>query len=495
MIVSAGPGHGTVRILTEEDSAKDDQPGDGSGIFQRLLSKLSLSYGLYVLQTMVPVLLVSGLVVFAAMHFLRPAPPDKITIASGPAGSRFESFADDYRKILARSGVKATVLVTKGSLDNLERLSAPNSRVDVALVQSGISCTSAADTDLRSLGSVAYQPLTVFYRSPKPIERLSELKGRRIAIGPEGSGTEALALALLKANEIVPHESTTLLDLEGEAARAALLQARADAIFLTGDSASSATIREMLHAPGIRLFDFPQADAYVRRFHYLNKLDLPPGAFDLGENLPPEHITMLAPTVELVARQGLHPALSDLLIEAATEVHGRATVLQNAGQFPTPVLHDLPVSEDAARYYKSGKSLLYRYFPFWLATLLSRTFVVLLPTFFVVIPALRYLPALYNWRIRSRINRRYKQLMALERQSLGELSPGQRAALLARLADIEKAVIALKMPGSHAEQLYVFRQHMQFVRDNLLRSTEEESVRTGSALSGSVVPAPGASLP
>jgi TRAP-type uncharacterized transport system substrate-binding protein len=482
-------------MLADEESAKDDPTGDGRSLLQRLLPKLSLSYGLYVLQTMVPVLLVSALVVFAAMHFLRPAPPDKITIASGPVGSRFESFANDYRKILARSGVKATVLITKGSLDNLERLTAPNSRVDVALVQAGISGTSAADTDLRSLGSVAYQPLTIFYRSPKPMERLSELKGRRIAIGPVGSGTAALALALLAANEIAPHGSTTLLDLEGEAARAALLQGRADAIFLSGDSASTTTTREMLHASGVRLFDFPQADAYVRRFHYLNKLDLPPGAFDLGENLPPDHITMLAPTVELVAHQDLHPALSDLLIEAATEVHGRATVLQNAGQFPTPLLHDLPISEDAARYYKSGKSLLYRYFPFWLATLLSRTVVVLLPTFFVVIPALRYLPALYNWRIRGRINRRYKQLMALERQSLGELSPARRSALLVRLADIEKAVIALKIPGSHAEQLYVFRQHMQFVRDNLVRSGEAGFGASRAVAPIAGVPAAGSSEP
>jgi TRAP-type uncharacterized transport system substrate-binding protein len=132
-----------------------------------------------------------------------------------------------------------------------------------------------------------YVPLTIFYRSPVPLQRLSQLRGQRIAIGPPGSGTRSLALDLLKANEIVPQGQTQLLDLEGEAARAALLAQRVDAIFLTGDSAAPDTIREMLHTPGIRLFEFPQADAYVRRFHYLSKLELPAGAFDLGENLPP----------------------------------------------------------------------------------------------------------------------------------------------------------------------------------------------------------------
>jgi TRAP-type uncharacterized transport system substrate-binding protein len=380
--------------------------------------------------------------------------------------------AQGYQKILARDGITLKILTTEGSLDNLHRLLAAHTRVDIALVQSGIS--DAGDTgDLISLGSVFYVPLTIFYRSPMALERLSQLRGQRIAIGPPGSGTRPLALALLKANEIEAQGQTQLLDLEGEAARKALLGHQVDATFLTGDSAAPETIREMLHTPGIRLFDFSQADAYVRRFHYLSKLELPPGAFDLGENLPPTAINMLAPTVELLAHSSLHPALSDLLIEAATELHGGATLLQNAGQFPTPLVHDFPISADAARYYKSGKSFAYRYLPFWVASLLDRTVVVLLPVLFVVIPALRYLPAVYNWSIKSRIDRRYRQLMALERHSVGDLSPEQRAIFIDRLAQIEKSVIALKMPGSHAEPLYVLREHIQFVRENLARSARK----------------------
>jgi hypothetical protein len=289
-------------------------------------------------------------------------------------------------------------------------------------------------------------------------------------------------LTLLGANEIEPHGQTQLLDLEGEPARKALLSEQVDAIFLAGDSAAPETIREMLHAPGIRLFDFAQADAYARRFHYLSKLQLPPGSFDLGENLPPEPLTLLAPTAELLAHSGLHPALSDLLLEAATEVHGGATLLQNAGRFPTPLEHDLPISADAARYYKSGKSFTYRYLPFWVASLLDRAVVALLPIVLLVIPALRYVPAVYNWRVKSRINRRYRQLMALERQSLETLTSEQRSALIERLAQIENSVIALKIPGSHAEQFYVLREHLEFVRENLLRPARkapDAEVRAG----------------
>jgi TRAP-type uncharacterized transport system substrate-binding protein len=419
------------------------------------------------IQTVGPILLVCALAVWAALHFVNSAPPRTLTISSGPQGSTFATIAERYAKILARSGIKLKIVASAGSIDNLKRLSDPKSHIDIALVQSGLAANTDAD-DLESLGGMFYQPLTIFYRSPKALLRLSQLRSQRIAIGPEGSGTRFLALALLKANEIEPAGPTQLLNLEGEAARAALLGREVDAIFLTGDSASPATTREMLHTEGIRLFDFAQADAYVRRFPYVSKLTIPAGAFDLGENLPPTDISLLAPTVELIAHSNLHPALCDLLIEAAFEVHGHASVLQSAGQFPNPLIHTFPVSAEAARYYKSGdKSFTYRYLPFWLASLLNRALVVLLPLFVVVIPSLRYVPQIYRWRINTRIHRRYGELMAVEREALGKVSPQRRAELLSRLRAIERSVIDRKMPGSHAEQVYLLREHIDFVRHKL----------------------------
>jgi TRAP-type uncharacterized transport system substrate-binding protein len=419
-------------------------------------------------QTVGPPVLVGAVLVWAALHFVKSAPPHTLSMSSGPKGSSFDTIAQRYSKILARSGIQLKVIPSEGSLDNLNRIADPKSRVDIALVQSGLTTTGDTD-DLESLGGVFYQPLLIFYRSPKPLQRLSELSSQHIAIGPEGSGTRYLALALLKANEIEPNGSTQLSDLEGEAARTALLHRRVDAIFVTGDSASPATIREMLHTDGIRLFDFSQANAYVRRFPYLSKLNVPAGAFDLGENLPPTDISLLAPTVELVAHSNLHPALCDLLIEAATQVHGRASVLQTAGQFPNPSIHTFPISSEAARYYKSGdRSFIYRYLPFSLASLMSRLLVVIVPLFVVIVPSLRYAPLLYRWRIDSRIHRRYGELMELERQALGTLSDEQRAELLKQLETIEKSVISRRMPGSHAEQVYVLREHIDFVRKKLL---------------------------
>ncbi len=435
--------------------------------------------------TLGPILLASALAIWLALRFVQPAPPRTLTMSGGPPGSSFEAIAERYRAILARSGIDLKVIPSEGSLQNLDRLDSPHSRVDIALVQSGITETAqhrGDRDDIVSLGSMFYQPLAVFYRGPRPISRLSQLKGKRIAIGKEGSGTRLLALALLHANGIDPSGPTRLLDLEGEAARKALLDGRVDAIFLTGDSTPPATIRAMLHTRGVLMFNFKQADAYTRRFPYLHKLEIPAGAFDLGANLPPKPVTLLAPAVELIAHSDLHPALCDLLIGAAQVVHGRANLLQSAHEFPNTSTYTFPLDEEAARYYQSGdRSLAYRYLPFWVASLVTRIAVVLVPIIVILIPGLRYLPQLYRWRVDSRIHHRYGELMALERQSLGELTEERRAALLERLEEIERSVILRKIPGSHAEQLYQLREHIGFVRRNLARPPQPASQQAHAA--------------
>lgn len=452
------------------------QPADGHrrpGGRLRLPLKITTISWSDLIHTLGPILLASAAAIWLALHFVRPLPPRTLTMSGGPKGSSFEIDAEKYRAFLARSGIHLKIVPSAGSLQNLQRLAAPHSRFDVALVQAGIGQAPSGETgDLVSLGSMFYQPLTVWYRHRRPISRLSQLQGERIAVGKEGSGTRLLALALLGANGIALGGPTHLLELEGEAARQALLKGQVDAIFLTGDSAPPATIRAMLHTRGVRMFRFQQADAYIKRFPYLHELQIPEGAFDLGANLPARPIVMLAPTVELVAHSSLHPALCDLLIEAAQAVHGQhASLLQSAHEFPNTSTYSFPLDEEAARYYKSGEgSIAYRYLPFSIASLVSRIAVVLVPIIVILIPGLRYLPSLYRWRVDSRIHRRYGELMALERESLGELTPERRTALIERLAEIERAVILRKMPGSHAEQLYQLREHIGFVRSNLSRS-------------------------
>src|SRR5205814_5873512 len=222
-----------------------------------------------------PFVLVLIVVVWIGLHFMQPAPPDTIVMTSGAEGSMFQVYAGRYAKILARQGVTLKILPSQGSLENLKRLSDEQFPVDVGFVQGGIASLGDAN-ELVSLGSVFYVPVLVFYRAPRPIKLLSELDGKRIAIGREGSGARVLAETLLKANGIEAGGKSKLLDLEGKAAQDALVKGDVEAAFVMGDSATPATMRDLLHNISVRLYDLnEQGDGYVRRFRYLTKMDLP----------------------------------------------------------------------------------------------------------------------------------------------------------------------------------------------------------------------------
>jgi len=417
--------------------------------------------------TFAPIAIFVVVVITLVIWLVDPAPPHTIVMSAGPRDSSFLLAAKEYKKILARNGVTLKVLESDGSLQNLQRLLDPKQHVDIALVQGGVADGLAASS-LMSLGSVFYDPVVVFYRGAG-ITRLAQLEGKRIAIGREGSGTRELALKLLDANGIEPGGDTPLLPDDGLQAATKLVSGEVDAAILNGDSATRALMQRLLRVPGISVMDFEEAGAYTRLFPYLDEIDLPPGVLDLRHRIPADTVHLISPTVEIVARTNLHPAISDLLIEAAQEIHGMPGLLQHAGQFPNAVEHEYPISEDAQRYYKTGKSFLYRNLPFWLASVGDRTLVLLLPVAVLLFPALRLIPALYRWRVRSRIYSYYGSLIAIEREALKDPSQEEREALFQELDQIEESLNGLRMPLAYADAFYVLREHVGFVRSRLVQ--------------------------
>jgi hypothetical protein len=223
-----------------------------------------------------------------------------------------------------------------------------------------------------------------------------------------------------------------------------------------------------LLTPEIRMLDFIQADGYTRRVNYLNKLLLPRGSLDFGKNIHGQDIYLIGPTVEILARDELHPVLCDLLLEAAREVHGRATLLQRKGEFPAPIEHEFPISSEALRYYKSGKTFLYRHLPFWLGSVVNRVLVVFVPILVVMVPGLRLLPSLFSWKTKLRFYKWYRALLLLEHDLRGPMTADKRREIVARLDEIEHAVNRMKVPASFADQFYGLREHIAFVRERLL---------------------------
>lgn len=432
----------------------------------RKLAQIKAVTGISLFMSASGLLLVLFATGVAILVFINSATPTTITIASGPKGSSYQNNAEKYKAILAKQGITVNIVPSEGSMDNLRMLSDPAVKVDVGFVMGGEVGNTNIE-HLMSLGNVAYQPLMIFYRG-KPKKLLSDFKGRRLDIDQEGSGTHTLALALLKANGIVPHDGTTLLSTGDDPVKA-LLDNRIDAVFLMSDSTSIDTIRSLLHNPDVHLFNFAQAEGYTRRIEYLNMLEIPRGALDFGKDIPPADLNLVGPTVELIARDSLHPALSDVLLEAAQEVHGKPGLYKKRGEFPNPAEHEFRISKDASRYYASGKSFLYRTFPFWIASLISRALEAIVPVVILLVPAMKIAPTVYRWRIRSRIYRWYRALLELERNAIrSSFDPARRDEFLQQLDRIEEAVNRIVVPAAFGDLLYELRLHINFVRGNLL---------------------------
>lgn len=437
--------------------------------YPRMVSALIETFGFNPTFATILVVLLGIVSAAAILWFVRSAPPRTLVITTGPAGGSFQRYAGEYAKLLAKEGVTLRILPSQGSFENLTRLKSGEQGVDIGFVIGGVADTTEPNAlaGLESLGSVAHQPLWIFYRGKKTYSRLSELAGLRLAIGAPGSGTRAIALTLLTANNVTAKDAT-FLDLEADAAAAALQEGKLDAVFLMGDSAPSTTLRALVRSTDVQLFNVAQADAYVRRQTFLDRIELPQGSIDLGKNLPASDVVLVGPTVELVARKGLHPALCDLLLEIAKEVHGKASLLNKRGEFPAPLEHEFTLNEDALRYYKSGKGFVYRTIqPFWVANVVNRVLVVFVPAVLVLIPAIRFLPFVYRLTIQLRIIRCYRPLLQLERDLKSTTSPEERRRMLDRLDEIEAGVNELKVPASFGDQFYILRVHVAFMRERL----------------------------
>jgi uncharacterized protein len=401
-----------------------------------------------------------------AYWLVDPSPPSHLTMSTGQENSAYESFGRQYAAALQKFGVHVTLKRSLGSQENLLRLKEPDSDVDVAFVQSGSTEQAEAERKgLVSLGSLFTEPVWLFFRDNRNITRLTQLKGLKINVGPEGTGVPRLFRELLSVNGVEPGD-LKLGALENTPATVALLDGRIDGLVFSS-APDAPLIQMLLQTPGIRLFDFTQAEAYTRRFPFLSHVVLPRGIVDLGRDLPPKDYHLIAPTATLVARADLHPALVDLLVQAASAIHGDAGWFHKKDEFPTARFTEIPVSPVAQKFYRNGPPLLQRYLPFWLANFFGRMWVVVVALGALVLPLSRIIPPLYVWKVRSRVYRWYGQLRAVE-QAIDEVAGDPQnetyAAQLRRLNEIEEHVNRISIPLSFADELYGLRSHINFVR-------------------------------
>ena len=404
-----------------------------------------------------------------AYRFVKPAPPDTFVLATGREEGAYHAIGTRYQELLEREGITVVLKSSAGSMENLKNLADEDSEVEVAFVQAG-----NGDRDdypgLVALGSVYYEPVWIFYRGARLHDRLRHLSGKRIAIGAVGSGTRRLATQLLLVNQAWG-PPTRIVDLSGDVAAEALVRGEIDAVFLVGP-ADVPTVRRLLLAPDVKLLSFDRTAAYAKVFPFLSAVTLPQGTIELVRNIPPRDVVLLAPTANIVAKETFHPALSDLMMQAMAEIHSGPGVFHKTGEFPAANGHDFPLSKEAQRFFKSGPPFLQRFMPFWAATLVDRIIVMLVPLLAVLIPVLKFAPALYTWRIRSRIYRWYGELKFLELELRGRFDGARIAEYRRRLDKIEEVANTRPIPLAFTNQVYTLRQHIDMVRGILERMAQ-----------------------
>jgi TRAP-type uncharacterized transport system substrate-binding protein len=430
-------------------------------------SLLQRYWPLFSVAVILTLLLAAGLFIVATL------PPRTIVMATGPKGGANYQLGDHYREFFAKSGVELKLKPTAGSLENLELLRDSKSGVSVALIQGG-DASGLESSGIESLGTVGYDPLWLFHRSEID-GNLRGLAGRRVSIGSEGSGGRAFALDVLKRTKT---EGTIgeLLGYSPEVAAEKLIAGDIDAAFIVTGWDSPA-IQSLINTKGVELASFPRADALVVLYPFLTKLSLPRGIFDIVADHPASDVVLLGSKSILAVRADLHSALQYLLLTAATEIHSQNGVFQKAGQFPIAESVDLPLSAEVLRFHKSGRPFLQEQLPFWFAVLIGRALLVLVPLMAVAYPIFKFLPMMYDWIMRSRIQRFYREMRSVENAMEDRAQQLDASAMTAKIDQLEQRAIRLRLPNAYDSSLYTMRVHIGLLRSHLESILSNENVQ------------------
>ncbi len=440
---------------------------------------------------LVPSLAALASVLYVAWRWIDPAPPRRVVISTSVPDSGYERSALGYRDRLAQAGIVLEIRHSGGSLENLERLRDPASGVDAAYTTTG-AATPADAANLASLGVVFLSPAFVFHRLDASIDRFSQLRDRRISVGTPGTYVRSYARQILEASGAMS-ERTALLELAPQAALDALERAEIDAAVFPAPL-DEPVVQRAFGTPGLHLMSIAQADAVAKIVPVLTPVVLSRGLVSLARDEPPADVKLLATSNSLLVRRTLHPAVQYLLLQAMREVHSPPGPFHRQGEFPAPSSQDVPLSEPAARYYRSGLPWVYEHAPFALAVLLDRTVLVLIPFLVALIPILRFAPPSYAWLHRRRLWRLHRALADLERDVADDaqaasphdeaahapLHGGQDAAVAARararrdaerrLARIESQIASLELPLPFEDEVYLLKAHAALLRDRITAS-------------------------
>ncbi len=141
-------------------------------------------------------------------HIYR-GPQRMLTIAAGEPGGLYLPFAGLLAKEIGikEPRLRAEVIPTKGSVDNLQRLGAGEVDLALVLADAALDATSTGGspaTPVHAIGRVYENYLQLVVLASSKIHTLVDLAGRPLSLGAEGSGAELTGRRLLTAAGLVP---------------------------------------------------------------------------------------------------------------------------------------------------------------------------------------------------------------------------------------------------------------------------------------------------
>ncbi len=431
-----------------------------------------------ILWTVVVVVLVAGL--GAVVRLVSPMPPRTLVMSTGIADGAYHHFGQRYRTILKANGIALELRTSSGGIENLARLN--EGSVSAAFIQGGTgqlvadADALAESTPLRSLATIAYEPVWIFTHTLDLSKGLGVLAGRRVAVGVPGSANQKVATELLSAYGVTADSQSsapaTLVGEGGVAVVEMLRRREIDAAIIVTASAAPA-IQRLLADESMHLASLEHVEGLARRFGYFQPVTLKRGSVDPQRDLPHRDINLLATTANLVVRDELHPALAYLLLEAAREVHEGPSLIHAAGEFPSPKATEFPLAPAAERYFRDGRPFLLNYLPFWMANLVQRLVFLLVPLAAILIPLARLLPEIISQRQKRGLYRRYGELKYLEKDLISRtLDDEERHKARGQLDRIEKELVQARFPLDLSDRVYTLRQHVDFVRAQLNRQAD-----------------------
>ncbi len=423
--------------------------------------------GLSLIKEVWPLIFLLFLALAVLIWFAKPAPPDKVLMATGTGGS-YKVLGEKYKAYFEKRGIELKLIETHGSKENLQHLIDRKDPIQAAFVQGGMIAVDNL-SGVQSLGSVDYEPVWIFYRKNTFNEGIHvsdrDIAKLRINIGPIGSGTHAQAVSILKQNHLTP-TAPNLLSMNNADAVNAIEQGEIDAVFLV-DGYDSPNVQRLIKNPNIRLVTFSRADAYTRLLPYFEELGVPMGGFDLGKNIPDHPIQLISTTTNLLIDDRLHPAIQVLFLEAAKEINGAKSYFSRAGEFPVYMNTEAPLSNEAKFFYEKGTPTLMKYLPFWLAEFLERMFFLLLPFAAFAYPIIKSIPSYRTNLAKKQINSIYKDLDKFEQNTIQTFDPNRRGEYIEVLNDMERRVLASKAAKLATADCYSLRNNIEFIRNAL----------------------------